>query len=122
MIRQGDVYWLDLGPPSGSDPGYRHPHVVVQNNLFNASRIRTTVVCALTSNLSRAAAPGNVSLHEGEANLEKPSVINVSQVFAVDKGDLVERIGSLSSGKFAQVLDGLHLIFEPRGSELKDRE
>ena len=71
MIRQGDIYWLDLGSPKGSEPGFRHPHVVIQNDVFNASRINTVVVCALTTNLRRAQAPGNVILNKGEANLPK---------------------------------------------------
>ena len=62
MIRQGDIYWVDLGEPVGSAPGYRHPHVVIQNNVYNSSRIGTVVVCALTSNLRWARAPGNVPL------------------------------------------------------------
>ena len=66
MINQGDIYWVDLGEPSASEPGYRHPHVVVQNNIFNRSQIKTVVVCALTSNLKRAQAPGNVLLESGE--------------------------------------------------------
>ena len=40
MIEQGDVYWIELDEPSGSEPGYRHPYVVVQNDVFNRSRIR----------------------------------------------------------------------------------
>ena len=114
MIGQGDVYWIDLGAPSGSGPGYRHPHVVIQNNVFNRSRINTVVVCALTSNLRRAQAPGNVLLEVGEASLPKQSVVNVSQIFTVDKGDLVERVGTLSSTRVRQVLDGVSLLLEPR--------
>ena len=114
VIRQGEVYWIDLAEPSGSEPGYRHPHVVVQNNLFNGSRIRTVLVCALTSNLQRARAPGNVLLAAGEANLPKPSVVNVSQVFAVDKAQLSEYIGGLSSGRVGEILEGISLLLEPR--------
>ena len=68
MIRQGDVYWIELAEPAGSEPGYRHPHVVIQNDVFNQSRINTVMVCALTSNLKRATVPGNVLLDAGEAN------------------------------------------------------
>ena len=114
MINQGDIYWVDLDAPSGSGPGYRHPHVVIQNNLFNRSRINTVVVCALTSNLSRAQAPGNILLETGEANLPKQSVVNVSQIFTVDKGDLVEMIGALSRQRIRQILDGVSLLLEPR--------
>ena len=117
VINQGDVYWVDLDEPSGSGPGYRHPHVVIQNNVFNRSRINTVVVCVLTSNLKRAKAPGNVLLEKGEANLPKQSVVNVSQIFTVDKGDLVERIGTLSRKRVRQILDGVSLILEPRDIE-----
>ena len=114
VINQGDVFWVDLGEPSGSEPGYRHPHVVIQNNVFNRSRIGTVVVCALTSNLGRAKAPGNVLLEKGEADLPKQSVVNVSQIFTVDKRDLEEKIGTLSRRRIHQILDGVRLVIEPR--------
>ncbi len=113
-IRQGDVFWIDLGEPEGSEPGYRHPHVVVQNNVFNRSRINTVVVCALTSNLKRAAVPGNVLLAKGEANLRKDSVVNISQIVTVDKTDLVERIGTLSPARLKQIIEGIRLLIEPK--------
>lgn len=110
VINQGDVFWVQLGRPSGSESGYRHPHVVVQNNLFNHSRIGTVVVCALTSNLEQAKAPGNVLLSKGEGNLPKRSVVNISQVVTVDKSDLVEKIGILSHQRILEILDGIHLL------------
>src|SRR5262245_47136059 len=94
-IRQGDVYWLDFGESAGSAPAERHPCVVVQSDVFNQSRISTTVVCLITSNLNRAAAPGNVSLKKGDAHLPQASVVNVSQIVTVDKSELDERIGRL---------------------------
>ena len=114
VINQGDVFWVDLSEPSGSEPGYRHPHVVIQNNVFNRSRINTVVVCALTSNLKRAQAPGNVLLEKREANLPKQSVVNVSQIFTVDKRDLDEKMGTLSRRRVRQILDGVRLVIEPR--------
>lgn len=114
VIAQGDVYWVDLPEPSGSAPGYLRPYVVIQNNVFNRSRINTVVVCALTSNLKRAQAPGNVLLEKGEANLPKQSVVNVSQLSTVDKRDLEEKIGTLSPQRVRQILDGIRLLTEPR--------
>lgn len=113
-IKQGDIFWVDLGIPKGSGPGYRHPHVVIQNNVFNASKINTVVVCALTSNLKRAKAPGNVLLKKGEGNLKKDSVANISQIITADKSDLVERIGSLSSSRVKEIIEGVKLLIEPR--------
>lgn len=91
--------------------------MVLQNNVFNASNIGTVVVCALTSNLRRAGAPGNVFLFPGEANLGEQSVVNVSQVFTVGKGDLVQRVGSLTSERVRAVLEGVDLVLKPREIE-----
>ena len=113
-IEQGEIYWIDLGEPSGSKPGYLHPHVVIQNNLFNASKINTVVVCALTSNIKRAQAPGNVLLNKGEANLPKKSVVNISQIYTVNKSDLTEKVGKVSEKRFSEILAGIKLLIEPR--------
>jgi mRNA interferase MazF len=118
VIKQGDIFWIGLGEPTGSEPGYRHPHVVIQNNIFNRSRINTVVVCVITSNLRLAQAPGNILLGKGEGNLPKQSVVNVSQLFTVDKSDLVEKIGTLSLDRVQQILDGIKLVIEPCDIEM----
>ncbi len=86
--------------------------MVVQNDIFNRSAIGTTVVCLITSNLSRAGAPGNVLLKAGEAGLLKASVVNVSQILTADKAELVECTGKLSGAATGAVRDGLHLLFD----------
>jgi len=117
VIRQGDVFWANFGLPEGSGPGYRHPYVVVQNNVFNKSPINTVVVCGLTSVLKRGTAPGNVVLNKGEGNLRKQSVVNVSQVFTVDKSRLHDKIGTLSTQRVREIVDGLHVVIEPHDLE-----
>ena len=117
VINQGDIYWVELDEPTGSEPGYSHPHVIVQNNVFNASKINTVIVCALTSNTKRAQAPGNVLLEQGEGDLPKQSVVLVSQVFTVDKSQLGEFIGKVSVHRVRQILDGINLLTEPRDLE-----
>ena len=114
VVEQGEIYWVNLGEPGGSEPGYRHPHIVIQNNLFNASRINTVVVCSLTSNVKRASSPGNVILKKGEANLPKRSVVNITQVYTVNKSDLTEKIGKLSKARIKEILSGIQLLMEPR--------
>jgi mRNA interferase MazF len=86
----------------------------VQSDPFNRSRIATTVVCLITSNLSRAHAPGNVSLNAGAAGLSKPSVVNISQVYTVDKAELEERIGELPPGAVQAIRKGLGLLLDIR--------
>lgn len=115
LINQGDIFWIDLDEPSSLEPAYRRPHVVViQNNVFNCSRINTVVVCILTSNLKRANAPGNVLLEVGEANLPEKSVVNISQIFTVNKSQLKEKIGTVSELRVCQIIQGVQLVIEPR--------
>lgn len=109
MIHQGDVYWLHFRG-SGSEPDGKRPAVVVQHDRFNRSAIGTTVVAAVTSNLRLAAMPGNVRLRKGEANLSRPSVVNVSQIGTVDRQRLVDRVGSLGPARLREVLNGLGLV------------
>lgn len=114
VIKQGEVYWVDLGEPRGSEPAYKHPHIIIQNNVFNASLISTVVVCSLTSNLQRAGSPGNVTLRKGEANLPKKSVVNISQLYTINRYDLIERIGKVSEVKMTQIIEGVQLLIEKR--------
>ena len=116
-VNQGDIYWLQLEESGGAQPEIRHPHIVIQENVFNHSRIHTVVVCALTSNLKRANFPGNVLLEANEANLPKQSVVEISKVSTVNKAQLGEYIGSLSEERINQILAGLrflHLSFFAR--------
>ncbi len=107
VITRGDLFWLALDDPHGAVPSYSHPHVIVQDDLFNQSRVTTTIVCALTSNLHKANEPGNVLLDPGEGGLPKQSVVVVSQISSVEKSRLGARIGTLSDVRVEQILAGL---------------
>jgi mRNA interferase MazF len=106
-IDRGDLFWIAPDDARGPIPRYSHPHVVIQDDLFNHSRITTVVVCALTSNLQRAHEPGNVLLEVGEGNLPEHSVVVVSQVCSIEKARLGQRIGALSDARVEQILAGL---------------
>jgi mRNA interferase MazF len=109
-VRRGDVWWADLPDPSGSEPGFRRPVVIVQADEFNRSRIRTVIVAVLTSNEALAAAPGNVGLTKRGTGLARDSVVNVSQLITLDKIFLTERVGSVSARKFKEIESGLRLV------------
>lgn len=111
MIEQGTVFWVDLSRPFGSEPGFRRPCLVVQGDTFNRSRLNTTIVCTITTNLRLAAMPGNVGLDPGEGGLTEASVVNVTQVITVDRQRLREQIGVLSAARLDEVLRGLALVF-----------
>ena len=117
VISQGEVHWVDFGVPKGSEPPYRRPCVIIQNNAFNASRIPTVVVVAITGNLRLGRAFGNVTLSKGEAGLSGSCVVNISQVATVDRSMLDGRIGVLSRARFNEVLQGIYAIVRPIDTE-----
>lgn len=110
VVSQGEVWWADLADPSGSEPGFRRPVVVVQGEPFNRSRIHTVVCVPLTSNLRWADAPGNVRLTARATKLPKESVANVSQILTLDLSTLSDRAGKLSRMRLQAVLDGIDVV------------
>jgi len=106
-IHCGAIHWLHADAPDGGIQAYAHPYVVVQDDVFNRSRISTVVVCALTTNLDRINEPGNVLLEQGEGGLPKRSVVVVSQILSVEKSRLGERVGVLVPERVEQILEGL---------------
>ena len=111
-MRRGEIWWANLPVPTGSEPGYRRPVLVVQSDDFNKSQIATVLVVAITSNQRLAAAPGNVPLPRRGTGLTRRSVGNVSQVVTLDRRFLTERSGRASSATMHQVDDGLRLVLQ----------
>lgn len=109
-VNQGDIFWVPLTGQNETESGFVHPHVVIQEDAINRSRITTVVVVALTTNLKRANLPGNVLLEAGEAGLPRQSIVIVSQVSTVEKAQLGEYIGSLSKERVDQILAGMRFI------------
>ena len=109
-VNRGDIYWVAADPAKGAVPGVPHPHLVVQDDVFNHSRIGTVIVCALSSNLRKAAEPGNVLLDPGEGGLMRQSVVVSSQVSCIYKARIGDRIGALSPERVDQVIAGLRFV------------
>jgi mRNA interferase MazF len=112
-MQQGDVVWVELPPPRGSEPAGRHPAVVLQKDRLNRSQLGTVVVAMITSQLKYAMIPGNVRLRKGEAGLPKPSVVNVTQIATVDRGDIGARLGRLTVKRLSEVWLGVRQVIEP---------
>jgi len=109
-INRGDIYWVAPDASKGAIPGSPHPHVVVQDDVFNHSRITTVIVCALTSNINRASEPGNILLEPQEGDLERQSVVVTSQISTLYKARLGARIGALSDERVDDIIAGLRFL------------
>ena len=109
MIR-GEIWWADLGIPFGSEPGFKRPVLIVQDDAFTKSKIQTVIVASITSNINLADAPGNVYLESEESGLPKTGVINVSQISTIDKKRLTDRVSLLPSSLMSEIDFGLKMV------------
>lgn len=112
-MRRGEIWWASLRAPSGSEPGYRRPILIVQADSFNRSRIQTVIGSVITSNLRLAQAPGNVRLTKRQSGLTRDSVVNVSQIVTINKSFLTVRVGRVPAAKLREVDEGLKLVLSP---------
>lgn len=110
QINRGEINWMRITEPPGETSGILHPYLVVQDDLFNHSRINSLVVCELSTNLKLAALPGNVLLDAGEANLEKQSVVVVSKISTAGRDQVGDYIGKLDAERIRQVLAGIRFL------------
>jgi mRNA interferase MazF len=111
-FRRGEIWWANLPEPRGSEPGYRHPVLVIQADAWNRSRIQTVIVAVITSNMNLADAPGNVLLPSDRTGLPRDSVVNVSQLLTVDCRFLVECAGVLLPRMQRSVDSGLRAVLQ----------
>lgn len=110
MVIRGQLWWAELPKPTGSEPGFTRPVLIIQAESFNRSRLATVVVMAITSNLQLADAPGNVMLSKNKSGLPKDSVANVSQLSTIDRQTLKEPIAFLDRITMHQIDEGLMLV------------
>lgn len=116
-VRRGEIWWAELPEPRGPEPrgpvpGFRRPVLIIQADAFNESPIQTLLVAVITSNLKLADAPGNVKLPGVSVGLPRDSVVNVSQIFTLDRRFLREFAGELNPRARRSVDEGLRLVLD----------
>ena len=109
MIR-GELWWADFGIPFGSEPGYKRPVLIIQNDFFNKSMINTTIVIPLTTNLILADAPGNILITKNQSKLKKDSVITISQIEVIDRRRLIEKITKIDRAIIEKVENNIMFV------------
>jgi mRNA interferase MazF len=112
VTSRGDLWWADLGPAAGSRPAKRRPVLVIQSDPYNDSRIATVIVAVVTSNTDLAAMPGNVFLPAAATGLPRDSVVNVTQLYTLNKTDLTDRAGLLLADLLKDVDAGLRQVLQ----------
>jgi mRNA interferase MazF len=109
-MTRGEIWWAEFGIPYGSEAGFTRPVLKVQDNSFNESRIKTSIVLPLTTNLRLLDAPGNVFISKKESKLTDDSVIIIAQLYAIDRGRLKKKISRVGKEIMEKVEVGMKLV------------
>jgi mRNA interferase MazF len=112
VVHRGEIWWADFAEPRGSEPGFRHPVLILQAEPFNRSRLRTVVGIVVSSNTRLLDAPGNVLLPAKETGLPRDSVANVTQFITIDRDYLEDRAGRVPPRTLARVEAGIRLVLD----------
>lgn len=107
--RRGEVWTIDLRSGRGSEQQGARPALIIQNDVGN-QYAATTIVAAITSTIKLY--PVTVGLRKTEGGLRQASMVNLAQVFTIDKSRLKRRIGSLSAGRMAQVDEAIQISLD----------
>jgi len=109
-MKRGEIWRADFDISSDSSSGFIRPVLIVQDNSFNESTIKTILVLPMTSNLYLLDAPGNVLIRSRESRLIDDSVVLVSNLYAIDRRRLKERISRVDKIIMRQVEIGMKLV------------
>ncbi len=111
-IRQFDIWLADLNPRLGTEPGKTRPVLVVQTNLLNQVLHPSTLICPLTSKVSKNSEILRVHLKSGMANLHQECDILMDQLRAIDNRRLVKRIGTLPDAAIEKTRKNLKIVLD----------
>jgi mRNA interferase MazF len=106
---RGEVWTIDLKPGRGSEQKGARPTLVIQNDVGNRYAA-TTIVAAITSTIKLY--PVTVGLKKGEGGLNRPSMVNLAQVFTIDKSRLRKQIGRLLPKRMRQVDEAIRVSLD----------
>jgi mRNA interferase MazF len=110
MVKRGQLYRFDFGTPRGSEPGYSRPVLIIQDDDFNATNIGTVIIAVVTTSLRLAKMDGNVLLEPKKNGVKELSVVNVTQLYTVDKIELGDLLGTVTQEEMRRVNEGLKLV------------
>lgn len=106
IYRRGDVYLANLDPYIGSEQGGTRPVVVLQNDVGNRYA-PTLIVATVTSRTEKKKyQPTHVLIAHNTA-FEKPSVVQLEQIFTIDKSRIQRFLGRLTQDEMQEIEKGV---------------
>jgi mRNA interferase MazF len=104
MVKQYDVYWVDLNPTVGAEIQKIRPCVVVSPRELN-EHLDTVIIIPITSSIH------GYPYRVGCRIMEREGEMVTDQIRTVDKRRLRKRIATLSDGEIASLQEVLRQMF-----------
>lgn len=108
ICKRGEIYLADLDPVVGSEQGSRRPVLIIQNDVGNQYS-PTTIVAAISSQLSPKTYPTEVRLKAGAGGLDKDSAVLMNQIKTIDKRRLENRLGELNPAMIRKIDEAIKI-------------
>jgi len=107
-IKRGEIFYAELNPVIGSEQGGTRPVLVIQNDIGNQYS-PTTIIAAITSQISKAKLPTHVEVRAKRSGLERDSVILTEQIRTIDKSRLKEKVAVLDEEVMLRVDEAIEI-------------
>ena len=96
MVRQWDIYFLNLNPVVGSEQAGTRPAIVVSSDLVNHLNQVTVLPITSVKNPETFIYPNEVYLPKENSALSKDSIVLAHQIRTVDKRRLTVFVSNLT--------------------------
>lgn len=111
-IKQYEIWLADLNPRIGTEAGKTRLVLVVQTDLLNKVLHPSTLICPITSRVSRKSEVLRVHLKSGMANIRQDCDILMDQLRAIDNKRLIKKIGTLPDSAIQATRMNLKIVLD----------
>lgn len=105
---RGDIYYANMEPHVGSEQGGERPVVVLQNDMGN-KHSSTLIIATLTSKVDKKLNLPTHVLLEQNPGLKVPSIVQLEQIFTIDKRRVQRFAGQTSSEEMERIETALKI-------------
>ena len=105
---RGDIYYANMEPHVGSEQGGERPVVVLQNDMGN-KHSSTLIIATLTSKVDKKLNLPTHVLLDQNPGLKVPSIVQLEQIFTIDKRRVQRFAGQTSSEEMERIETALKI-------------
>ncbi|HYG40529.1 MAG TPA: type II toxin-antitoxin system PemK/MazF family toxin [Cytophagales bacterium] len=111
-IKRGHIWWANLDPSRGTEADKIRPVVIIQTDLLNDVGHPSTIICPVTTNLSKKENILRVIIPKNIGGIDKDSEILIDQIRTIDNTRLTSHIGILPTNNFMKLIESVKMVLD----------